>query len=93
VQVIGRLLKKMVNKNIRKNKKDSKKIFAVLKNKGELMIPPAHVYVFTKMEFLQMFLSKEENYGKLIFKNRIIMFGAENYYLILKEAIENGFRG
>ncbi|KHO54317.1 MAG: Protein containing Nucleotidyltransferase protein [archaeon GW2011_AR19] len=75
------------------NKEDSKKVFTILKNKGELMIPPAHIYVFTKEEFLKMLLEKEQNYGKQIFKNRIIIFGAENYYLILKEAIENGFKG
>ena len=75
------------------NKKDSKRIFTILKNKGDLMIPPAHVYVFSRDEFLKMLLDGEENYGKQIFKNRILFFGAENYYSILKEAIENGFRG
>ena len=75
------------------NKEDSKKVFTILKNKGELMIPKVHVYVFTKEEFLKMLLEKEENYGKFIFENRIIIFGAENYYLILKEAIKNGFKG
>jgi predicted nucleotidyltransferase len=75
------------------NKEDSKKVFAVLKNKGELMIPKAHIFVFNKEEFLKMLLDKEENYGKQIFGNNIIIFGAENYYLILREAIENGFKG
>ncbi len=75
------------------NKEDSKNVFAILKNKGELMIPKAHIYVFTRKEFLRMLLDKEQNYAKLIFENRIIIFGAESYYLILKEAIENGFKG
>jgi len=75
------------------NKEDSKKIFPILKNKGELMIPPAHIYIFTKEEFLKMLLEKEQNYGKLIFKNKIIIFGAENYYFIINEAIKNGFKG
>lgn len=75
------------------NKEDSKKVFATLKNKGELMIPSAHIYVFTKEDFLKMLLEKEQNYGKEIYRNRIIIFGAENYYLIIKEAIENGFKG
>lgn len=70
-----------------------KKILTILKNKGELMVPEVHPYVFTKTEFLRMLLSEEQNYGKLIFKNRIIFFGAENYYLIVKEAIKNGFKG
>jgi len=72
---------------------DTKNILIILKNKGELMTPEAHPYVFTKTEFLKMLLSEEENYGKLIFKNRLIILGAENYYLIVKEAIKNGFRG
>ena len=75
------------------NKEDAKKVFAVLKNKGELMMPKAHIYAFSKEEFLKMLLDKEENYGKQISRNNIIIFGAENYYLIIKEAIENGFKG
>ncbi len=71
----------------------TKNILAVLKNKGELMMPEVHPYVFTKSEFLQMLLSDEENYGKLLFKNRIILFGSQNYYLIIKEAIKHGFKG
>lgn len=72
---------------------NAKKILTLLKNKGELMIPEVHPYVFTRLEFLQMLLSNEENYGKMIFRNRLIAFGAENYYLIIKEAIKNGFKG
>jgi len=72
---------------------DTKKILTILKNKGELMVPEIHPYVFTKSEFLQMLLSDEENYGKMIYKNKLIIFGAENYYLIIKEAIKNGFKG
>ena len=48
------------------------------------MIPPAHIYVFTKNEFLEMLLNKEQNYAKLIFE-KDFDFGAENYYLIIKE--------
>jgi len=75
------------------DKINTKKILTILKNKGELMIPEVHPYVFTKSEFLKMLLNDEKNYGKMIFKNRLIIFGAENYYLILKEAIKNGFKG
>ncbi len=78
---------------IAENKEDSKKIFSILKNKGDLMIPQVHPYAFTKEEFLKMLLDREENYGKEIFRNHIIVFGAENYYLILREAIKNGFKG
>jgi predicted nucleotidyltransferase len=72
---------------------DTKKILNLLKNKGGIMLPEIHPYVFTRDEFLNMLLSKEENYGKMIFRNKLILFGAQNYYLILKEAIEHGFRG
>lgn len=72
---------------------DTKKIFSILKNKGDLMIPKIHAYVFSKNEFLSMLLDKEENYGKFIFKNHITFFGAENYYHIIKEARDNGFKG
>src|SRR3989344_366938 len=70
---------------------DTKKMFSVLKNKGDLMLPRVHLYVFSKNEFLKMLLDKEENYGKEIFRNHIILFGAENYYLILREAVFHGF--
>ena len=72
---------------------NTKKILAILKNKGDLMIPEAHPYVFTKTEFLQMLISNEENYGKMIYRKRLLVFGAENYYLIIKEAIKSGFKG
>ena len=75
------------------NNLDSKKVFSILKNKGELMIPKVHIFVFSKAEFLQMLLEKEENYGKEIYRNKIVVFGAENYYLILRRAIEHGFKG
>ncbi|MFH1126513.1 MAG: nucleotidyltransferase domain-containing protein [archaeon] len=70
---------------------DTTSIHNTLKNKGELMIPQMHPYVFTKKEYLNMLLSKEENYGKLIYKNRLIYFGAQNYYLIINEAKKHGF--
>lgn len=75
------------------DKINTKKILMILKNKGELMIPEVHAYVFTKSEFLQMLLSDEENYGKFIFKKKLICFGAENYYSIIKEAVKHGFKG
>ncbi len=75
------------------DKTNEKEILNILLQKGELMIPKVHPYVFRKSDFLEMLLNKEVNYGKLIVKNKIIVFGAENYYLILKEAVENGFKG
>lgn len=72
---------------------NTKKVLNSLKTKGELMIPEVHPYVFTKSQFLEMLLNNEKNYGKLIFKKRLILYGVENYYRIIKEAIKNGFKG
>ncbi|MDP2749798.1 MAG: nucleotidyltransferase domain-containing protein [Nanoarchaeota archaeon] len=72
---------------------DTRRILTILKNKGSLMVPETHPYVFTKTEFLKMLLNNEENYGKMIYRKRLIAFGAENYYLIIREAIKNGFKG
>jgi len=72
-------------------KTDTKKIQNMLENKA--MIPHIHPFVFTKSEFIGMLLNKEANYGKMLFIKRLIAFGAENYYLMIREAIEHGFRG
>ncbi len=73
------------------NKEDVKPLLNTLKNKGELMIPEIHAYVFCEKEFTDMLLAKEANYGKLIFKNRLVFFGARNYYRIINKAIKHGF--
>jgi predicted nucleotidyltransferase len=75
------------------DEKNKKRVYNYLFNKGDLMIPKVHPFVFTKDEFLQMLLDKEENFGKLLYRKRLIYFGAENYYWIIKEAILHGFRG
>jgi predicted nucleotidyltransferase len=71
---------------------DKRKVEASLWE-GELMIPEVHLYVFTDEEFLSMLLSKEENYGKEVARKHIILEGANSYYRILREAMENGFKG
>ena len=70
---------------------ETKRIYSQLRLACELNIPKMHLYVFRQSEFLQMLLSNEANYGKEIVKNNLILYGAENYYNILSEAIENGF--
>ena len=75
------------------NGADTKAVMNTLKNKGGLLIPEVHPYVFTEKEFLQMLLARDENYGKLLFRNMLIFFGAENYYLIVNEAGKHGFSG
>jgi len=44
-------------------------------------------------EFYEMLINKEENYGKEIARNNLIITGGKEYYAILQEAIEHGFRG
>ena len=70
---------------------DTQKIQRMLENK--IMIPRLHPFVFRKSEFVKMLLSKEANYGRMLFRKRLIAFGAGNYYLMIREAVENGFRG
>lgn len=72
---------------------DSRSVLNTLKNRGGLLVPEVHPYVFTRGEFLEMLLAKEENYGKLSFRNRLIFFGAESYYLMVEEAKKHGFSG
>jgi predicted nucleotidyltransferase len=73
------------------DKINKRRIQNILDNK--FMIPHLHPFVFRKSEFVNMLLNKEANYGKMLFKKHLIAFGAENYYVILREAIEHGFRG
>jgi hypothetical protein len=40
-----------------------------------------------------MLLNKEANYGKEIANKNIILYGGENYFNIISEAIKNGFTG
>ena len=72
---------------------DTRAVLNTLKNKSDIMIPEIHSYVFKKSEFLGMLLSRDMNYGKLLFQKRLIFIGAENYYLTIKEAIRSGFKG
>ena len=74
------------------NSLEPKKIISELKHEGELSIPKVHLYVFKEKEFLEMLINKEENYGKEIVRNHKIFIGATNYYLILKEALDHGFK-
>ena len=57
------------------------------------MTPEFHPYVFTQSQFYEMLINKEENYGKEIARNNLIIIGGNQYYAILMEAIENGFSG
>lgn len=65
----------------------------LLENLTSLMIPEIHVIVMTQKDFIDMLHDKKPNFGKEIFKNRLLFRNASRYYQLIKEAIENGFRG
>ena len=71
---------------------EKKWLWNKLENRGSLMIPKLHPYVFTRKEFLEMLTNKEENYGKEIDKKHLIISGAEFYFKILIEAVNNGYK-
>jgi hypothetical protein len=74
------------------NEIDTSRILNLLESKGKLMSPKADIHVFRVSEFLSLLLSKEGNYIKKVYKKRIIFYGSQNYYKIIKEAIEHGFK-
>lgn len=70
---------------------DTKRIYAELRQACELNIPEIHLYVFKKSEFYEMLMNKEANYGKEIVRNNLLLYGGQEYYKIMQEAIKNGF--
>lgn len=58
-----------------------------------LFVPEIHLYVFTKKDFIEMLKDKNNNYGREIVKNKIILKNAVKYYELLREAIEGGYKG
>src|SRR3989338_2534116 len=75
------------------NKQDPDAILSQIKLESELMVPEVHPYVFTQDQLYQMLTMKEENYGKEMVRNNLIITGGKMYYTILTEAIEHGFDG
>ena len=75
------------------NQQEPSAILSQIKLESELMIPEVHPYVFTQEQFYQMLTTKEENYGKEMARNNLIITGGKLYYLILGEAINHGFNG
>ena len=64
----------------------------LLENMTLTFSPEIHPIVFTYKDFVDMLLSKEQNFGKEVFNNRIIFRSSERYYYLIKEAIKNGFK-
>ncbi len=75
------------------NKQEPNALLAQIKLEAELLTPEIHPYVFTQEQFHQMLTTKEENYGKEIARNNLIITGGKEYYSILLEAITRGFNG
>ncbi len=72
--------------------KDPVKVHDLIENLTMLYTPKIHLYVFKKKDFISMLIDKQENYGKEIFKNHLILKNSQIYYELLKEAINNGFK-
>ena len=75
------------------DKEDVVSIQKLVENKTMLFVPSVHLYVFRKKDFVEMLTDKKENYGKEIVKNKIILKNAQRFYELVKEAIDNGYKG
>ena len=65
----------------------------LIENLTSLFLPKTHPLTMTYKDFISMLLEKKENFGKEVFKNRILFRNSSRYYKLIKEAKENGFRG
>jgi predicted nucleotidyltransferase len=72
---------------------EPKRVYAELRYYCEMSIPPIHLYVFKRAEFLQMLLDKKANYGKELAKCNVILCGGREYYGMIGEAMKHGFNG
>lgn len=74
---------------------DSKetKIAAYIETVARRNITTIDYHIITKDDFKEMLLKEEENLGKQIFRKHVLIWGNEQYYELLREAEENGFRG
>ena len=74
-------------------KEDPFKKQKLIDNTTSLLLPKIHPIVISYKDFIEMLLDSQENYGKEIFKNRLLFRNSRRYYELIKEAIKNGFRG
>ncbi len=75
------------------NKEKAVEIQELIENATMLFVPEIHLYVFTKKDFVEMLKDKKENYGKEIVKNKVILKNAQIYYELIKEAVQDGYKG
>ena len=65
----------------------------LIENLTKLFLPKVHPIAISYKDFVGMLLDKKENYGKEVFRSRLLFKNSEIYYDLIKEAVENGFRG
>ena len=65
----------------------------LIENLTKLFLPNVHPIAISYKDFVGMLLDKKENYGKEVFRSRLLFKNSEIYYDLIKEAVENGFRG
>lgn len=75
------------------DKEKAVEIQKLIENATMLFVPEIHLYVFTKKDFVEMLKDKRENYGKEIIKNKVILKNAQIYYELIKEALQDGYKG
>lgn len=75
------------------DKEDVVSVQKLVENKTMLFVPPIHLYVFRKKDFIEMLKDKSGNYGKEIVKNRVMLKNAQIFYELVSEAIDNGYKG
>lgn len=73
-------------------KDDIMKKQKLIDNLTMLFIPKIHAIAISYKDFIDMLLDSKENYGKEIFKNRLLFRNSKRYYELTNEAIKNGFR-
>ncbi len=74
-------------------KDDAFKKQKLIENLTALLSPKIHPITISQKDFINMLKDKEPNFGKEIFNSRLLFRNASRYYELIKEAIENGFRG
>jgi hypothetical protein len=70
-----------------------KKPYEIALREGRLMMPEVHGFTFTAEEFRKMLENDEFNLGKELARKHILIYGGEQYYALLFEAMRHGFKG
>lgn len=64
---------------------------SLMENMTLTFLPEIHPVSFSYNDFIDMLLSKEENFGKEVFRHHLLFRNSERYYLLVREAVEHGF--